>query len=462
MTQISIAFLGATDTVTGSRFLITSPKSRVLIDCGMFQGAQEIRRKNWQPFPVDISTIDAVILSHAHLDHSGYLPLLVKQGYRNPVFATHYTKSLAAIILHDSAHLQSVDAQYAAENKYSENKHSRPLYEETDVNTALALFREVRFHLRTKVCDDVFVTFYPSGHILGSSFLVVEVGAKKFLFTSDLGRDNHPLLSPPDRPPNVDIDVVVTESTYGDRLHETPASVFADEINAGIDRGGMILIPAFAVDRTEVILMALRDLIKEQKIPPIPIYIDSPMALQAIDQYRHALDARSPEIRSGIGSNMNGHDIFDAGSLVELATAEESMALKKIRGTGVIISSSGMGSGGRVVHHLKNLLPHSKNTVILVGFQAAGTRGRQLEEGHKEVRIHGEWIPVKAHIVRVEIFSVHADSNELVQWLSHIRKPQQAFVVHGETDAQLALKMRLEDELHWHATVPKSAQVFEV
>ena len=462
MTPISIAFLGATDTVTGSRFLITGPKSRVLIDCGMFQGAQEIRRKNWQPFPVDISSIDAVILSHAHLDHSGYLPLLVRQGYRKPVFATHYTRSLAAIILHDSAHLQSIDAQYAAEKKYSENKHSRPLYEETDVDTALSLFREVKFHVRTRVCEDVYVTFYPSGHILGSSFLVVEVGVKKFLFTSDLGRDNHPLLSPPDLPPTKGIDVVITESTYGDRLHETPASVFADEINAGINRGGMILIPAFAVDRTEVILMALRDLIKEQKIPPIPVYIDSPMALQAIDQYRHALDTRSAEIRSDITSDWNGHDIFDAGSLVELASAEESMALKKIRGTGVIISSSGMGSGGRVVHHLKNLLPNSKNTVILVGFQAAGTRGRQLEEGHKEVRIHGEWVQVKAHIVRVEIFSVHADSNELIQWLSHVQKPQRAFVVHGETDAQLALKMRLENELNWHATVPKSAQVFEV
>lgn len=462
MAAISIAFLGAADTVTGSRFLISTPKSRVLVDCGMFQGAKDIRHKNWEPFPVDIDSIDAVILSHAHLDHSGYLPLLVKQGFRKPVFATHYTRTLAAIILHDSAHLQSVDAHYAAENKYSEHEHATPLYAENDVNQTLGLFREVKFHARTQVTEDVYVTFYPSGHILGSSFLVIEAGNKKFLFTSDLGRDNHPLLSPPDSPPATGIDVVVTESTYGDRLHETPESVFADEINAGIDRGGKILIPAFAVDRTEVILMALRHLITAGKIPPIPVYIDSPMALQAIDQYRHALATQSPEIRTGMSALSDGHDLFDAGSLVQLVTAVESMSLKRIKGTGIIISSSGMGTGGRVVHHLKNLLPNPKNTVILVGFQAAGTRGRQLEEGQKQVRIHGEWIPVRAHIVRVEIFSVHADSNELIRWLSRVPKPEHAFVVHGETQAQIALKMRLEDELNWNAVVPKSAQVFEV
>jgi metallo-beta-lactamase family protein len=290
----------------------------------------------------------------------------------------------------------------------------------------------------------------------------LDAAGKKLLFTSDLGRDNHPLLSIPDTPPASGIDVVITESTYGDRVHDTSAESFADEINAALERGGKILIPAFAVDRTEVILMALRALIEEKKIPPVPIYVDSPMAIAALEHYRDAIAKNSSEIRPGVSKRWENQDPFDAGALKQLNTTEESKSLKEIEGLGILIAASGMSSGGRVVHHLKNLLPGASNTVILVGFQAAGTRGRLLEEGAREVKIHGEWIPVHAQIVKIESFSVHADSDELIAWLKQISKPKSAFVVHGEADSQLAMRNRLINELGWKAIIPKSAQVFVV
>ena len=462
MNEVTITFLGATETVTGSRFLVTTPLSKILIDCGMFQGTKEIRKKNWEPFPVDVTTIDAVILTHAHLDHCGYLPLLVKQGYRKPIHSTHYTKELAGIILKDSAHLQELDAKFAAEKKYSEHSDPKPLYVSEDVDETLKLFKEHPYKTAIQLSEDVQVTFFPSGHILGSSFIVLKAGGKMILFTSDLGRDNHPLLTAPTTPPNIGIDVVVTESTYGNRVHDTPAQSFADEINAGIARGGKILIPAFAVDRTEVILMALRALVEENKIPSIPIYIDSPMAIAALGYYREAIAENSSEIRPGVSERWRNQDPFDVGLLEQLSTTQESKSFKDQEGLGILISASGMCSGGRVVHHLKNLLPGTRNTVILVGFQATGTRGRQLENGQKEVKIHGGWVPVKAHIVKVESFSVHADSDELIKWLGQIAKPTQTFVIHGEADSQLAMKQRLENDLGWKATIPKISEVFVV
>ena len=462
MSEVTITFLGATETVTGSRFLVTTAKSKVLVDCGMFQGTKEIRKKNWEPFPVDVSTIDAVVLTHAHLDHCGYLPLLVRQGYKKPIHSTHYTKELATIILRDSAHLQEMDAKYAAEKKYSEHLNPKPLYGSEDVAATLELFKEHEFRKSVQLSEDISVTFFPSGHILGSSFIVLDAAGKKLLFTSDLGRDNHPLLSIPDTPPASGIDVVITESTYGDRVHDTSPESFADEINAGLARGGKILIPAFAVDRTEVILMALRALIDQKKIPPVPIYVDSPMAIAALEHYRDAIERNSSEIRPGVSKRWENQDPFDAGALKQLKTTDESKSLKEIEGLGILVAASGMSSGGRVVHHLKNLLPGEDNTVILVGFQAAGTHGRLLEEGAREVKIHGEWIPVHAQIVKIESFSVHADSDELIAWLRQISKPKSAFVVHGEADSQLAMRNRLINELGWKAIIPKSAQVFVV
>lgn len=462
MSEVTIAFLGATETVTGSRFLISSSQSKILVDCGLFQGIKSIQRKNWDPFPVEAKSIDAVVLTHAHLDHCGYLPLLVKQGFNKEIYATAYTNDVAKIILRDSARLQMEDAKYAAKKGYSSHKDPQPLYNQDDAEKAIDHLRARDFRVRHQIATDAFVTFYPSGHILGSSFLVIEVADKKFLFTSDLGRNNHPLLSNPDLPPAIDFDVVVTESTYGDRIHDTTPETFVQEINDAISRGGSILIPAFAVDRTEVILMALKELIIEKKIPAIPIYVDSPMALSALDLYREAIKNRSAEIREGISDRFANEDPFDAGQLHQMASTEESKAINNLETTSIIISASGMATGGRVVHHLANMLPNPKNTVILVGYQAQGSRGRLLEEGAADLKIHGELISVNAHISKVESFSVHADSDELMEWLKKAKKPRQAFVVHGELQGQEHMQQRLINELGWNAIIPKSSQVFTV
>jgi len=366
------------------------------------------------------------------------------------------------VILRDSARLQVEDARFAAEKGFSKHAVPLPLYNSEDAERTLLFLDSVLFREKVQLTEDAFVTFYPSGHILGSAFVVLEVDKKVFLFTSDMGRGNHPLLSAPDDPPHVRVDAIITESTYGDRVHETPIDSFADIINAAIKRGGSILIPAFAVDRTEVILMALHDLIETSAIPNIPIYVDSPMALSALDYYRDAIRNNAPELLPGIAKKWELSDPFDPGNLSEMRTVDESKKLNNLTTSSIIISASGMGTGGRVVHHLANMLPDHKNTVILVGFQAAGSRGRSLEEGKKEIKIHGKWVPVKAIIKKVENFSVHADGDEMIAWLKKANKPQQIFVVHGEPDAQATLTKRLRDELGWNAVAPKRMQVFEV
>jgi metallo-beta-lactamase family protein len=433
-----------------------------LVDCGLFQGVKSVQRRNWDSLSVDAKEIDAVVLTHAHLDHSGYLPALVKQGFYKEIYGTRYTNDITKIILRDSARLQMFDAKFAAKKGYSSHKDPQPLYTLDDAEKAIDHLRERPFRSREQIAPDAFVTFYPSGHILGSSFVVVEVAGKKFLFTSDLGRNNHPLLANPDAPPQEEFDVVITESTYGDRIHETPPETFAQEINDAIARGGVILIPAFAVDRTEVILMALKELILTKKIPEIPIYADSPMALSALNLYREAITARSTEIRSGVSDRFANEDPFDAGALHQMATTEESKAINDIDHSAIIISASGMATGGRVVHHLANMLPNPKNTVILVGYQAVGSRGRFLDDGASELKIHGELIPVNAHITNVESFSVHADSDELITWLKQVKKPKKAYIVHGEAEGQTHMKERLINELGWDVIIPKSNQSFLV
>lgn len=462
MHDVTIAFLGATDTVTGSRFLVSSGQSKILVDCGLFQGVKSVQRRNWDPLGVNASEIDAVVLTHAHLDHSGYLPALIKQGFYKEVYGTRYTNDITKIILRDSARLQVDDAKFAAKKGYSSHKDPKALYDLEDAEKAIDHLRERPFHSREQIAPDAFVTFYPSGHILGSSFVVLEIAGKRLLFTSDLGRNNHPLLSNPDAPPQEEFDVVITESTYGDRLHDTTPETFAQEINDAIARGGSILIPAFAVDRTEVILMALKELIIEKKIPAIPIYVDSPMALSALNLYREAIAAGSTEIRKNVTERFRNTDPFDAGALHQMQTTEESKAINEIDHSAIIISASGMATGGRVVHHLANMLPNPKNTVILVGYQAIGSRGRQLDDGVTELKIHGKLVPVNAHITNVESFSVHADTDELMTWLKQAKKPKKAYVVHGESEGQEHMQQRLTDELGWDVVIPKSNQIFTI
>lgn len=458
-----IQFLGAAGTVTGSRFLLSQGKTKVMVDCGLFQGLKQLRLKNWNPLPIDPAEVDAVILTHAHLDHCGYIPKLVRDGFRGKVYATKYTEKLADIILRDSARIQEEDAKYAAKEGFSKHNPPAPLYTEQDAALALQHFKHSDFHKRIKVAEETYVTFYPAGHILGAAFVEVEFFGKRLLFTGDMGRDEHPLLAQPDQIPVKKFDAIITESTYGDREHVAQTSNFEDVINQTIKRGGSVLIPAFAVDRTEVILVRLRELVEQGVIPQVPIFADSPMALKALAFYREAIDGNSPEIRDEIVQQWAGSDPFDPGTLTELMSVEESKSINKPTSPCIIISASGMATGGRVVHHLKDMLPNPMHSIILVGFQAVGTRGRRLIEGEEQIKMHGQMIDVKAQIEQINSFSVHADADELIGWLSlAAEQPKRVFVVHGEAGAADTFADRIKADLNWDALAPNDGEAFDL
>lgn len=459
----TIQFLGAAGTVTGSRFLLSCGDTKVMVDCGLFQGLKELRLKNWEPLAVDPAEIDAVILSHAHLDHCGYLPRLVKDGFAGKIFSTKFTARLAEVILRDSARIQVEDAAYAAKKKFSKHNPPLALYNEEDAIKAIGRFNEQEFGVRVQVAEQTFVTFRPSGHILGAATLEVEFFGKRLMFTGDLGRSEHPLLVSMGHIPAGHFDAVVTESTYGDREHVVPTTDFEDAIKRTVARGGSVLIPAFAVDRTEVILVKLRELMEQGLIPRVPIYADSPMALKALAFYRNAIDEGSAEIRTEVRDAWRGRDPFDPGTLVELVSVEESKTINDPTEPCIIISASGMGTGGRVVHHLRQMLPKAKHTVLLVGYQAIGTRGRTLVDGAEEVRMHGEMVPVKASIEQIGSFSVHADANELLEWLGAATPaPKKVFVVHGEAGAAETLGDRIKSQLGWPSHVPHDGESVEL
>lgn len=459
MSNYSITFLGAAGTVTGSKFLISFGEEHILVEAGLFQGQKEYRLKNWEPFPVDPKKISHVIVSHAHLDHCGYLPRLVKQGFDGKILLTRYTEKLAKIILKDSAQIQVEDASYAEKKGYSKHKKPLPLYDSDDVARTIELFEAVPYRTEFEVKPKVNLKFHPAGHILGSAFVELDFYDKSLLFTGDFGRDNHPLLLRPDPVPKKKFNLIVTESTYGDRDHKDSGDLLEKTINKTINRGGSVLIPAFAVDRTEVLLIKLRELMQANKIPKVDIYLDSPMALSALRHYRDAVSNKSGEIRPEVIET--GEEIFDSGTLHEARSREDSMRLNQLKEPSIIISASGMATGGRVIHHLKNMLPNFLNSVVLVGYQAVGTRGALLEAGIDEIKMHGELVPVKADIVKIEGYSVHADTPELINWFSDLpEKPHQAFVVHGEDSAAAAFAKKLNDKLGWEAVAPTHGQVF--
>jgi metallo-beta-lactamase family protein len=447
-----LAFHGGVGTVTGRRFALETHQARVLVEAGLFQGLRELRRRNWDPPPFDPARLDAVLLTHAHLDHCGYLPRLARDGLNAHVLASPYTAELAEIVLRDSAHLQEEDARYAAEKGFSKHAHPEPLYDTVDVETALRLFEPLPFGERRAIAAGVHATLHPAGHILGGSVAEVEVDGRRVVFSGDLGRANHPLMEPPGPPPAAD--VIVVESTYGNRRHEPDGRVLADAIRRTVQRGGSVLIPAFAVDRTEVLLQALRRLVRLGEIPDLPVWVDSPMALAALEVYRRAVREGSPELRADVVRA--GGDLFDPGRLREARTAEQSMALNAPGVPSIVISASGMASGGRVVHHLRAMLPDPRNTVVLVGYQAIGTRGRDLAEGATQLKMHGRYVPVRAEIAQAQAFSVHADSDELIGWLASTPKaPEACYVVHGEPEASAALVHRIGAELGWLAVAPR-------
>jgi metallo-beta-lactamase family protein len=457
--QPTITFLGAAGTVTGSRFLLSCGETNVMVDCGLFQGLKELRLKNWAPLAIDAAKIDAVLLTHAHLDHCGYIPKLVEQGYKGKIHSTKFTAKLAAVILRDSARIQTEDAKYAAKKGFSKHNPPKPLYDEDDAEKAIQSFQEEEFDKRIQVATETFVTFHPSGHILGAATLEVEFFGKKLMFSGDLGRDGHPLLVNPEKIAAGRFDALITESTYGDREHVASSTDFETAINETIKAGGSVLIPAFAVDRTEIILVKIRELMEAGTIPKVPVFADSPMALKALNYYRQAINEGSNEIREEIRKEWVGRDPFDPGSLVELETVEQSKTVNDPSAPCIIISASGMGTGGRVVHHLRQMLPNSKHTVLFVGYQALGTRGRSLVDGAETVKMHGELVPVRARVELIAEFSVHADSTELIDWLSSTSAaPGQVFVVHGEAGAAEAFSDSIESKLGWKSMAPKDGQ----
>ena len=459
--QPTITFLGAAGTVTGSRFLLSCGETKVMVEAGLFQGLKELRLKNWDPLQVDPATISAVVLTHAHLDHCGYLPKLVQQGFRGKVHATEYTAKLAEVILLDSARIQTEDAKWAAKKGFSKHNPPKPLYDENDVVKTLKQVQPDEFDVRTEIAKETFVTFRASGHILGAAVVEIEFFGKRLLFSGDLGRDHHPLLVNPTSFSSGNFDAVITESTYGDREHVAPTTDFENAINKTVADGGSVLIPAFAVDRTEVILMRLRELVEQGKIPRVPIYVDSPMALKALDFYREAIQSESAEIRDDVVAKWKDSDPFDPGTLVELRTVEESKTVNNPTQSCIIISASGMATGGRVVHHLRQMLPNPKHLVLLVGYQSVGTRGRALIDGAKEVKMHGEYVPVRARVEQLGEFSVHADSNELLAWLQTASiAPNQVFVVHGEAGVAESFSEQIHAKLGWKSIAPKDGESY--
>jgi metallo-beta-lactamase family protein len=449
-----LQFLGGAGTVTGSRFLLDTGSARVLVDCGLYQGGKALRELNWAAFDGAASKIDAVVLTHAHVDHSGYLPRLHRLGFRGLVYATDGTAQLCEVLLRDSARLQEEAARYANLKGFSKHDPALPLYTEADAEAVLARFRTVGFGDSVGVAKGIDAVFARAGHILGSATLCLTVaGGTRITFSGDLGREAHPLLLPPE-PPG-DADVMLVESTYGDRLHadDTAIDRLALAVGRTAARGGVTVIPAFAVDRTEVILLNLRRLMEANRIPHLPIYVDSPMALAALDIYRKAIVRGSAEVRP----ELRGRDSpFDPGTLIETPSVQESREINDVTEPAIIISASGMATGGRILHHLARRLPDRRNSVVLVGYQTSGTRGRRLLSGESTLKMLGHYVPVRAEIIDITDFSVHADRDELIAWLRQAPSaPAVSYVVHGESDAAASLQRLITDELGWFAVVPQ-------
>lgn len=455
----TLTFLGAAGTVTGSRTLLGLDGREVLVDAGLFQGEKRWRLRNWEPWPRDPTTLTDVVLTHAHLDHCGYLPVLVREGFHGRVWCTEGTRALVEIVLRDAAHLQEADAAYAARAGFSRHRPPLPLYTVADVERTLPLLTTVPFDEDVPVGDDLSVRMTRAGHILGAATVTLRWDGGSVVFSGDLGRAEHPVLRSRDVPPGAPF--VVLESTYGDRDHPEPDGPpheeLADVVRRTVRRGGSVLIPAFAVDRTEVVLRALSDLWRDGRIPRVPVHVDSPMALAALDVYRDPRfrDELRPELRDG--------DLVQLPDLHEARSAAESIELNDPRSPCIVISASGMATGGRVLHHLRHMLPDRRHSVVLTGYQAVGTRGRDLAEGARLIKMHGRYVPVRAEVVLVEEFSVHADADELLGWVGALRPvPETVFVNHGEPEAAAALAARIDSELGIVAVAPRHGEVVSV
>lgn len=444
---MDIQFIGATGTVTGSKYLITSGSQRVLVDCGLFQGLKQLRLRNWAHLPFKASEIKSVFLTHAHIDHTGYIPLLVKQGFRGKIYCSHGTAELCKLLLTDSGYLQEEDARFANKHGFSKHTPALPLYTRKDAEESLKYFHPLDFNHEVDIGNGLKFTLFPAGHILGASLIKINDGKTTLLFTGDLGRPHDIMMKPPNS--IEETDYLVIESTYGNRLHNTldPKKELAEVISRTSHRGGVTIIPAFAVGRAQAILWLIYLLKKEGKIPNLPIYLDSPMATDATELYcRFSSEHRLSHEDCG----------FMCRAATFVTTPDESKALDHDHTPKVIISASGMATGGRVLHHLKAFISDPRNTVLFTGFQAAGTRGQALVQGVEKIKIHGEYYPVRAEIVNQDSLSAHADYQEILKWLKNFKHPpKEVFLTHGEPIAADALRHKIEEKLKWKCKIPE-------
>ncbi|MGO4762281.1 MBL fold metallo-hydrolase [Cupriavidus sp. 2KB_3] len=444
---MQLQFLGATDTVTGSKYLLDTGRSRILVDCGLFQGYKALRLRNWDPFPVDPASLDAVVLTHAHIDHSGYLPLLVRNGFRGRVFCTMGTAQLCGILLPDSAHLAEEDANFANRKGFSRHHPALPLYTAADAARALRRLEPTRFASRVAVAPGVEVEFHRAGHIIGAAIVTLYVEGQRIVFSGDLGRQHDVVMRPPEAIARADY--LLVESTYGDRLHPAtdPVDALGEIIEATIGRGGSLIVPVFAVGRAQSILYCLYRLRQQGRLPDVPIYLNSPMAIDATQIFSlHPEELHIPREACAAACAM----------ATPVQTMEESIALNHVGNPKIILAGSGMATGGRVVHHLETYGQDARSTILLSGFQAAGTRGAALAAGRRTLRMHGQDITVRASVAQIQHLSAHADADELMVWLRGFSAPpRRTFVVHGEPEASDALRQRIERELRWHVTMPE-------
>ncbi len=452
---MKLTFLGATGTVTGSKYLLENDGKKILVDCGLFQGLKELRQRNWQKLPVNPAEIDAVLLTHAHIDHSGYLPLLVKNGFKGSVYCTEATAALCGVLLPDCGKIQESDADRANRYGYTKHKPALPLYTQEDAHNALERLKTVAFGKTYSISDFLEFSFSRAGHILGAACIKVSDGQTSIVFSGDLGRPDDPLINAPAH--IQEADYLVLESTYGDRLHDDsdPMEQMAAIINRTVQRGGLVLIPSFAVGRAQSIMYYLHELIRKRAIPKIPIYLDSPMAIDATRIWQefhteHRLNAKQ------------------CGEICQTAqyvnSPEESKALGDNGSMPVIIiSASGMATGGRVLHHMAHFIGNEKNTIMFAGYQAAGTRGARLVHGEKEIKIHGHLYPVHAEIANLDGLSAHADYSEIMDWLRFFRSPpRRVFLTHGEPEAASSFKFKIEEHLGWDVALPDYMQTVEL
>lgn len=451
--NIKIQFLGAVETVTGSKYLIQANDKNILVDCGMFQGLKKLRLLNWEPLPFNVSKIDIVLLTHGHLDHTGYLPRLVKSGFAGPIWGTAPTLEIAKIILEDSAKIQEEDAIRANTKGYSKHKPAQPLYNLKDVEKTLPHFSPQPLDKWIEISEGISCRFKYNSHIIGATFIELKIADKTIVFSGDIGRDNDLLMYPPQKPEVADI--LFIESTYGDRLHPNHSETQLEEIiNAAAKMNGTIIVPGFAVERIQMLMYLLWQLKKKGKIPAIPIYMDSPMGRNVLDIFHH---------------NTSWHKL-PVDQCTEMCrdiklikTIQETIKLSADKNAKIVIAGSGMASGGRVLSYFQQFLGDPSATILLVGYQAEGTRGRALLEGTKEVKLYGKFYAVKAKIENVSGLSAHADQKGLIDWMSQLKKkPEKIFIVHGEPQSADALRVKIKDVYAWDCVIPSLNEIIKI